>query len=596
VDAASREISGAVIGSTLTTVLVFVPLAFIKGVVGQFFQSLCLALGAAVLVSMVISLTVVPMFAARFLRGRRLPPPGKIYRKSAEIYERALRLGLRVPRLSLALAILCIVPGVLIAFSLKGGFMPEMDEGAFVLDYAMPVGTSLVETDKVMRRVDSILGSTPEVKGYLRRTGAELGLFATEPYTGDVLVGLAPGRRRSMDEVMEDLRKKIEEQVPELEVVEFVPLVRDQINDLSGVEAPVEVKVFGPDYAVLRGIASRIGEALEGIRGVADLDPHVRQGNPDVLVRADSAAAKQAGLTAESIEAQLEAALYGQVAFSLPEADRLTRVRVRYPDRVRSDLDRLADIPLATPGGGAVPLRQVARLEETRSLNERFRENQQPMISVTGEIEETKSDLGTVSRGIQGALAGMALPEGYRWELAGNYRNQQEALWNLGLVLLVGAGLVFLLLAVQFRSLALPLLVFLTQPLSLTSALAALWITGTPLNVSSAMGAILLVGLDVKNGILLIEYVGQLRARGASLEDALVEAGRTRFRPILMTSLATVLGLLPLALGIGPGAQMQQPLAIAVIGGLIANMLFTRLVIPVGYLLFERRKAGEGRV
>ena len=579
IDAASREISGAVIGSSLTTVLVFVPLAFIKGVVGQFFQSLCLALGTAVLVSMVISLTVIPMLSARFLAGRSLPAPGRVYRRSAELYERALREGLRRPRLSLAMAILVVVPGYFLYRSLDTGFMPNMDEGAFVLDYFMPVGTSLVETDRVMRRVEEVLRATPEVKDYIRRTGAELGLFATEPYTGDVLIGLSSGRRRSMEEVIEDLRGKIEEEFPEL-LVEFVPLVRDQINDLSGVEAPIEVKVFGTDYAVLREIAGRIGGILEKIHGITDLDPHVRRGNPDVIIRADSAAARHAGLTGESVETQLEAGLYGQVAFVLPEAERLTNVRVRYPDRVRFDLDALPDLPLSVPGGGVVPLRQVARVEEKRSLNEILRENQQPMISVTGEIEA--------------ALAQIELPKGYRWELAGNYESQREAFWNLGMVLAVGAGLVFLVLAIQFQSLALPFLIFLTQPLSLTCGLLALWITGTPLDVSSFMGAILLVGLDVKNGILLIEHVGQLRTRGAGLEEALIEAGRRRFRPILMTSLATILGLLPLALGIGPGSQMQQPLAIAVIGGLTANMLFTRLVIPVGYLLLERWK-GEAR-
>jgi multidrug efflux pump subunit AcrB len=239
-----------------------------------------------------------------------------------------------------------------------------------------------------------------------------------------------------------------------------------------------------------------------------------------------------------------------------------------------------------TPGGEVVPLRAVANIQHRRSLNEVWRENQQPVINVTAEIEDR--DLGSVTGDIQQKLNGFAVPPGYRLELAGNYRNQQEAFWNLMLVLLVAVSLVFLLMAIQFGSVVLPLLNFLTLPLSLTSALAALWITGTPLNVSSLMGAILLIGLDVKNGILLIGRVGQLRDAGTPLEESLIQAGRERFRPIVMTSLTTILGLLPLALGLGPGAQMQQPLAIAVIGGLLANMLFTRLVIPVGYVVLAR--------
>jgi multidrug efflux pump subunit AcrB len=236
-----------------------------------------------------------------------------------------------------------------------------------------------------------------------------------------------------------------------------------------------------------------------------------------------------------------------------------------------------------------VPLDQLAAIEVVRGPNELWRENQQPVITVTAELAD--QDLGSVNRALQERLADLKVPSGYRWELAGNYRAQQESFGSLAMVLVLAAALVFLLLGFQFHSLTLPVLIFLAQPVSLASALFALWITGTPLNVSSFMGAILLIGLDVKNGIILIEYIGQLRADGVPLQEALLRAGRTRFRPILMTSLTTIFGLVPLALGLGPGAQMQQPLAIAVIGGLITNMLLTRLLIPVGYLLLNQGAA-----
>ena len=229
----------------------------------------------------------------------------------------------------------------------------------------------------------------------------------------------------------------------------------------------------------------------------------------------------------------------------------------------------------------------MATIELKRSPNALWRENQQPVITVSGEGEDL--DLGRINRQLQAELSKVNFPRGYRWELAGEFRAQQESFASLLMVLIAASALVFLLLGFQFRSLALPLLIFLSQPISLASALGALWITGTPLNVSSFMGAILLIGLDVKNGIILIEYIGQLRAEGSSLHEALIHAGRVRFRPILMTSLATILGLLPLAFGFGPGAQMQQPLAIAVIGGLTVNMLITRLLIPVGYLVLRGR-------
>lgn len=599
VDRASKEISGAVIGSTLTTILVFLPLAFVRGVVGQFFQSLSLALTVALLVSMVVSLTIVPVLAARFLGRRPMPATGPIYNLLADRYEGLLKVGLRFPKFAVLLSLVAALPLWWLATHLETGFMPEMDEGAFVLDYNMPVGTSLNQTDKVLRRVEAVLLRTPDIQAYIRRTGAELGFFATESYTGDILVSLkASGERRPMAEIFDSLREELKAEVPELET-EFVPLVQDQIGDLAGVEQPIEVKVFGPEPATLRELASEVGKVVEKVEGVVDVNTHVLLGNPDIVVRPDSVQTARVGLTELDVESQLNAALYGQVASTVPEQDRMTKIRVRYPDRVRYDRENLGQLPvslaMATPGPvqatagiGFVPLSQLATIQVVRSPNELWRENQQPVLTVTAALD--KRDLGSVNRELQAKLSSLKFPPGYRFELAGNYRAQQESFASLATVLVVSAALVFLLLGFQFHSLTLPILIFLAQPVSLASALFALWITHTPLNVSSFMGAILLIGLDVKNGIILIEYIGQLRGEGMPLSEALLKAGRTRFRPILMTSLCTILGLVPLALGLGPGAQMQQPLAIAVIGGLITNMLLTRLLIPVGYLVLKGRE------
>jgi multidrug efflux pump subunit AcrB len=601
VDRASREISGAVIGSTLTTILVFLPLAFVRGVIGQFFQSLSLALAIAVLVSMVVSLTLIPVLAARFLGRRGMPASGPIYAALADSYEGLLRLGLRFPRSVVLAALLAVVPGWWIFQHLTTGFMPEMDEGAFVLDYFLPSGTSLAETDRVAHRIDKILDETQGVAGYLRNTGTENGLYATEAFRGDILVSLQPaGRRPPIDEIFDKLRKKLKNEVPGADT-ELFKLVQDQINDLRGITSAVEVKLFGPDVATLRRLAGEVGKLVEEA-GAVDVNTHVHEGSPDLVVRPKEAVLAASGMTAQDVQNQLTAALYGQVVSTLPEQDRVVGIRVRYPDRVRFDRPGLADLPIELPdspdaakaaasGGGPAPPRfvllgQAADIQQVRSPSESWRENQQPVITVSAELG--KQDLGSVHRKLQAALAKLDVPIGYRWELAGNFLAQRETFASLLTVLLSASALVFLLLGFQFRSLVLPLLIFLAQPVSLASALGALWITGTPLNVSSFMGAILLIGLDVKNGIILIEYIGQLRRSGLPLEEALVRAGRTRFRPILMTGLTTIFGLLPLAFGFGPGAQMQQPLAVAVIGGLVVNTLLTRLLIPVGYLVLRR--------
>ncbi len=319
---------------------------------------------------------------------------------------------------------------------------------------------------------------------------------------------------------------------------EITPLVRDQINDLNGVSKPVEVKIFGADLAVLRDLAEKVGNVLkEKVLKKEDVDSvntHAGLGNPDIIVRPDRPGLARAGLTEQDLENQLNAALYGQIAASLPEKERITDIRIRAPDRIRLDPDRVERIPIALPppagraaGESAPPgfvlLRQLATVTREHSPNELWRENQQPMINVTAEVQA--NDVGRVAQLLQQELANIALPRGYRIELAGEYKAQQEAFASLALVLLAAAALVYLLLGFQFRSLALPMLIFLSQPVSLASALGALWITGTPLNVSSFMGAILLIGLDVKNGIILIEYIGQLRAEGLSLHEALCAPG-----------------------------------------------------------------------
>src|SRR5580698_7923794 len=261
IDRASREISGAVIGSTFTTILVFVPLAFVRGVIGQFFQSLSLALSVSLLVSMVVSLTIIPVLASRYLARRPMPTTGPIYEMAAQSYEGMLKFGLRFPRLGVLAALLMVFPAWYLFNNVKSGFMPDMDEGAFVVDYFMPVGTSLAQTDKVARRIETVLQKTPDVASYIRRTGAELGLYATESFRGDILVSLKPaGERRAMATIFDDLEKEIKGDVPELAYLELVPLVRDQINDLSGVDKPIEVKVFGPDFNVLREMAGQVGK------------------------------------------------------------------------------------------------------------------------------------------------------------------------------------------------------------------------------------------------------------------------------------------------------------------------------------------------
>jgi multidrug efflux pump subunit AcrB len=417
---------------------------------------------------------------------------------------------------------------------------------------------------------------------------------------------------------MEEIEDEIKEHYHEHQLkFELIQIMQDELNDLSGANRPIEVKLFGPDYTVLREKAEHVAEEIEKHgkgRGVKEVNSNVLAGNPDLIVHVDEVQANRLGLSVQEVQRQLRAIYLGQVATQVREsAARITDVRVRYPNRYRfgtgrfdpdSILTAMLMLPVAPPAtqsaviplegvARSVPVSAVATVEPKRTPDEQVRENMQPAVIITAELNEAEAGLGSVVQDIRTLMPTIPLPDGYRWELGGHYLQQQAAFLSLAGVMAVAVFLVFIMLAFQFRSVVLPLLIFLTQPLSMVSGLFALWITNTPLNVSSYMGAILLIGLDMKNGILLVEYIQQLRREGMELRPALLLAGRTRFRPILMTSLAAILGLMPLALGIGPGAQMQQPLAIMVIGGLTANMLFTRVVIPVGYLVLERYGVAE---
>lgn len=583
---ATGEILGAVVGSSLTSVVVFLPLILLEGVVGQFFRALAIALATGILVSMVVSLTLAPLMAA----GPLGPKPEDVTsRRWAEWlagrYERLARLILRRPGLSAAVLILLVGLGILTVFHQATGFLPEMDEGAFVLDYSMPVGTSLSETDKNCRKIEAILTQTPAIASFSRRTGAELGFFATEQFTGDFLVGLKPfgERKEASEEIISGLRKQINREIPQINV-EFVQVMQDTLNDLAGAPAPLEAKVFGTDYREIQRVAALVVKGLESTKGIVDVVSGVSYGAPELTYHIDTNAASRAGLKSADVEKQLRTAFFGTQATELRQGERLIPVRLRYPDTYRRNPQWLDNLPLADGSGRTIPASLVSRIEERSATNELSRENQQPVVTIQANLSGL--DLGSAARLARQALAKIPHAPDVRIELGGQIESQTKAFANLLVVLGLACALVFLLLVIQFRSYRLPFIIFLTLPPSQIGALLALKLTGTPLNISSFMGLVMLVGLVVKNGIIFIEYAAQLRRQGElSLPEALIRAGRVRLRPILMTSLAAIIAMAPLALNLGAGAELQRPLAIAVIGGLSVSTLFTLLIIPVAHLL-----------
>ena len=584
---ATRELIAPVVGSTLTTVVVLAPLGFLSGVVGQFFRALSLTLSVSVLISLVLSLTLIPLLSHLAYRSgehAREERPSRL----EGAYARALGASVRRPWLAVIAALVLAVAGYLLYRGMPSGFLPPMDEGGFVVDYLTPPGTALMETDAQVHKVEAVLAATPEVAAFSRRTGAELGLFATQPNTGDILVRLKPRsqRHRSSEEVIAGLRPKLAEAVPGMEL-EFVQLLQDMIGDLEGAAEPLEVKIFGDDSATLTALAERVESELEGVQGVVDV-VGPQQGAPETTWRIDPEAAGRAGLTVEQVEDQLAAAWSGETATQLQLGDRSIPVRVRYPDRDRFDPARAGALTLKTPDGRRVPLSALARPVVATGDGELTRENLRQVALVTGRLEGR--DLGGAAAEIQGRLRRLKLPVGYSTEVGGQYESQRQAFRELLLVFATAAALVLLVLVVEFRAVTPALILLLAAPLSFGGSFLLLRLAGSELDVSSSMGLILLVGLTVKNGIVMLDYAHHLRAGGIPLVEAVAAAARVRLRPILMTTLCTLFGLLPLALGLGAGAELQKPLALAVIGGLGLSTLVTLFAVPSAYVALRREK------
>lgn len=586
--AAVTELAAPVISSTSTTLVVFLPLGLLTGVTGQFFSALTITLASAVAFSLLLALFVTPIMCAQWLTS--------FQKKEAEsqtslttvphskptnaLFRKLLNSFLSLPPIiavAFAAGILCCSIGL---FGRIGtDFLPAMDEGSYVLDYLMPAGTSLNETDKICKRIEDVIAKTPEVAAWTRRTGAELGLFATQPNTGDILVVLKPHSKRSRttEQVMDDQRERIAEAVPEVEI-EVHPILADQLNDLSGSRNPVDVRVFGEDPAAIRLIAETIQEKMQHIKGLVDVALTSQDDSPQFSVHVDAWRAGRLSLSPLDVSDQVKDALLGRVSTQIKEGDKFVDVRVRLPDRIRLDSEQIAQLPIFGKNGAMLPLSSLGEIKQVRGATEIQREHQQRYVAVEASI--SGRDLGSTMEEVQKVVQKIHVPQGVSINVGGVYLSQKESFTQLLTVLLLAATLVYLLMVIQFRSVRQPLAIIAVLPLGMLGVELALLVTKTPFNVSSFMGLILLVGLEVKNGIILLEYANRLQAKGKSQQEALVEAGTVRFRPIIMTTLCTVLALLPLWLGHSAGAELHRPLAITVIGGLTFSTLFTRIFVP----------------
>jgi CzcA family heavy metal efflux pump len=580
------EIFGPVAGSTFTTVVVFAPLGLLSGVVGEFFRSFAIALAVSVLVSLVLAMTLIPTIVAQWLSGPRPDRPRAPRRLRRlelagleERYGRAIGWMLAHRGVAIGAAAGLLLTTFGLTRVMGTGFLPEMDEGGFILDYRAPAGGALTETDRQMHVIERILAGDPDIQAFTRRTGSELGFAATSPNTGDFTVLLKPRRVRhgSVYEVMDRVRSAVSEQAPAVEV-EFVQLLQDVIGDLAGAPEPVQVKLFSRDHQAAEHAAEEVARVIEPTPGLVDLFDGNTGRNPELRVDLDPLRVARLGLTTAEVQAQARAALFGAPAGTAREPDRLVPIRVRLTDSVRLRPDVVSQVPIVGPGGW-VSLGAVGTVRDTSGPSQLLRENLRPYVAVTGRT--SGRSLGGVTGDVRNAVSRLELPAGVALEIGGQYASQQQSFRELLGIFALALGAVMLVLVAQFDGFRGPLALIVAVPLGLTGALAMLAISGVAFNVSSFMGVILLVGLIVKNGILLLDAAHHASDSGVETAEALAHAGRTRLRPILMTTVCTLAGLVPLALGLGAGSELQRPLALAVIGGLVVSTLVTLLIVPV---------------
>jgi multidrug efflux pump subunit AcrB len=475
--------------------------------------------------------------------------------------------------------------------ALGSDFLPQFDESAFVLDYWAPPGASLAETDRLLRDVEEKLMKTPEIESYSRRTGLEMGLFVTEPNRGDFAVKLKPGHKRSTEAVISDLRDQINEAQPALEI-EFVGIVPDVIGDLEGNPEPIEIKLFSEDAKALNAKADEVESAIKKVKGIVDTNNGIIVSGPAITFKIDSQKAARFGVTADDVAKTAATAMTGDEASFILQQDRLVRVRVIFPADVRGSLDKVKALQVRSSSGQLFRIDQVADVEYDKGQTEINRENLRQNVSITGRLEGT--DLGTGISQIKAELAkDVKLPPGMSIEYGGVYQQQQSSFREMMTSLLLAVLLVFITLLIEFRSFAHPIAIVTGAVLALSGVLLALFITGMTLNVVSLMGMIMIVGIVAKNGILMLDAVEDHLAAGDTLREALLRSGRRRFRPVLMTSLAAMLGMLPLALAFGAGSELLQPLAIGVIGGLTMALLLSLVVTPTVYAMLHRQR-GQG--
>lgn len=578
----------AMVGSSLSTIVIFIPFELMSGVAGAYFKVMTNTMILTLVCSFFVTWICLPVIYLLLTRKKKEAREIKKAAPPHEVKKQTwVSFFIHKPYISFIIVIVLGVSIWLVLPQLETGFLPEMDEGSIVLDYTSPPGTSLQETDRMLREAEKIIVKIPEVKAYSRRTGTQMGFFITEPNTGDYLIQLKKDRHRTTDEVIADIRQRIEATQPALQI-DFGQVIGDMLGDLMASVQPIEIKVYGDDINKLHTLSEKIGTTIENIEGTADVFNGIVISGPSVSIVPNNLALAQYGLTPQSLQTQVQLGLQGNPAGSILENQQLSNVRMLYAGASNQSVEGMKQLQIFLPSGRLIPITKLASVQVNAGDAEIERENLQSMGVITGRLENR--DLGSTMKEIQQKIeAEIVVPQGYHIEYGGAYAEQQQSFHELLLILITSSLLVFGVILFLFKDFFIALLILFIAVLGISGSYLALYFTNTPLNVGSYTGLIMIVGIIGENAIFTYLQFKESLQQNSDVDESVIYSISTRLRPKLMTALGAIIALLPLALGIGTGAELHQPLAIAVIGGFLAALPLLLIVLPSLLRLIAKR-------
>ncbi|MGI8950318.1 MAG: efflux RND transporter permease subunit [Chitinophagaceae bacterium] len=600
----------AMVGSSLSTIVIFIPFVLMSGVAGAYFKVMTNTMIITLVCSFFVTWLGLPVIYLLLSKSKIKNQKSKTTNQQLDIQhptsniqqqttneqheppktvkrQRWVSYFIFRPYVAIIIIAVFLASIIFILPQLQTGFLPEMDEGSLVFDYSSPPGTSLEETDRMLREVEKIIIAEPDVEAYSRRTGTQMGFFITEPNTGDYLIQLKKNRSRTTDEVINDIRQKVESTQPALRV-DFGQVIGDMLGDLMSSTQPIEIKIFGTDIQKLKQLSNQVADIADSVKGTADVFNGIVIAGPSISIQPDFAKLAQFGITPVNLQYQLQTSLEGNVVGNIMEKEQLTDVRIVYPNSRKLSIDDISQMQIFLPTGQLRPITDLANVTVQPGDAEIKRENLQSMGVVSARLENR--DLGSVIKDLQTNISNkVALPQGYHIEYGGDYAQQQQSFKELLIILITASLLVFCVILFLFKEFKVALIILMISVLGIAGSYLALFITGTPLNVGSYTGLIMIVGIIGENSIFTLWQFKEARLT-QSVDESIVYSISTRLRPKLMTALGAIIALMPLALGIGTGAQLHQPLAIAVIGGFIAALPLLLIVLPSMLRIAYRKK------